>query len=186
MSRLLADLRRSLPLYGAPLLLVVVACVQIHRAYAYGQSSWKGGGFGMFAALDAPDATVLRIYVVTDRGEKRVVTPVALRKSERLLRTVPTRDNLGRFAGELAKQTWVSGKQTSRDGTQTVRCRALRPKELKPPDARVLPVAALKVELWRRTFDASTGSAALTKALACEHRLRPHPPKAESAVRRGP
>jgi hypothetical protein len=184
MRRLFAGLSRSLSLYCAPLLLALVAGVQIYRAFAYGQSSWKGGGFGMFASLDAPDSCVVRIYLSTGGGEKRVLAPEALRKAGRLLRTVPTQANLARFTGHLARQKWVAVRRQGRDGTRWVRYRALRRGEARPANAEPVPVAALKVELWKRTFDAPTGRTQMTQVLRCEHRLRPALAKAVAAGRR--
>ena len=42
--------------FVAPLLLLVVASVQIVRVFTAGQSRWRGGGFGMYAELH-PNAT---------------------------------------------------------------------------------------------------------------------------------
>jgi hypothetical protein len=94
-------------LFIAPVLLIIIACIQIYRAHVFDQSPWKGGGFGMFSSTDAPGARFLRCYLITDREDVPVYVPHRFRKPVRLARTVPTRENLSRVAQALAASTWV-------------------------------------------------------------------------------
>ena len=57
-------------------LLAVVACAQVVAAHTTGLSPWKGGGFGMFASLDARPFRYVRIFVrAPERSEELAVTP---------------------------------------------------------------------------------------------------------------
>ena len=49
--------------YLPTLLLIIVACSQIFFAKYLKQTSWKGGGFGMFSSLDSPHFQKTRIWV---------------------------------------------------------------------------------------------------------------------------
>jgi hypothetical protein len=98
---------RGIVPYSAPLLLVLVALIGVYRARLYGQSPWKGGGFGMFASLDVRNSYHLRNYLIIETRVERVSTPASLKKEETLARTVPTRENLYLFARSLAQETWV-------------------------------------------------------------------------------
>ena len=48
---------------GAPLVLILIACLQIYLTQTQELSRWKGGGFGMFSTLDSPSARFLRISI---------------------------------------------------------------------------------------------------------------------------
>lgn len=51
-----------------PAVLILVALHQLHHATSNELSSWKGGGFGMFASLDSPSNRAVRLDLETDRG----------------------------------------------------------------------------------------------------------------------
>ncbi len=56
--------------FVAPLLLAVIATVQMLLASFSGLTPWKGGGFGMFASLDHPPFRGVDIIVeAADRSE---------------------------------------------------------------------------------------------------------------------
>jgi hypothetical protein len=57
----------------APGILVVVAGVQLSLANFRDLSPWKGGGFGMFASVDAPSMRVVWCEGVTEDGKKVLV-----------------------------------------------------------------------------------------------------------------
>ena len=57
-------------------LLVLVGIGQLGLAHTVGLSSWKGGGFGMFASLDARPFRYVRIFVkAPERSEELTVPP---------------------------------------------------------------------------------------------------------------
>jgi hypothetical protein len=68
-------------------LLTIVACVQIAAARHGHLVAWKGGGFGMFATIDAPD---FRDVILVDAGGKALEIPSHLSFLERRARTFPT------------------------------------------------------------------------------------------------
>lgn len=90
------------------LLLIGVALVQVVRAHTHGQSSWKGGGFGMFATSDSPGARFMRCIVVGKDGKEfRVVLPPRLGELGLLARVVPTAENVTEVAQEALALEWV-------------------------------------------------------------------------------
>lgn len=54
----------------APILLLVVAVTQMTAAHTTTLSSWKGGGFGMFATIDNQGTRYLEMSAVTPDGEE--------------------------------------------------------------------------------------------------------------------
>ena len=57
-------------------LLVLVGIGQLRLAHTVGLSPWKGGGFGMFASLDARPFRYVRIFVeAPERSEELAVPP---------------------------------------------------------------------------------------------------------------
>lgn len=63
------------PRVVVPLILVVVAVAQISTATCGTLSSWKGGGFGMFASLDGPANRSLFLSAVDFEGKTYFISP---------------------------------------------------------------------------------------------------------------
>ena len=75
---------RILLLAVAPVLLCATASVQRYLAETADLNPWKGGGFGMFAAM--PPYRVLRVLVVgSDHKEKTYVTPNSAHFKEEII-----------------------------------------------------------------------------------------------------
>jgi hypothetical protein len=92
-------LKAYLP-YLAPALLVVVALTQITVAKTTDLTSWKGGGFGMFATIER---RVFRFYAIDSTG----ATPIRPRRVGRVLQTTrnfPSRSNLESLAQQVARR----------------------------------------------------------------------------------
>ncbi len=142
-----AWLGNSLGMAAAPVLLCVVAAVQITRVICCDQCPWLGGGFGMFATPDSRHARFVKVYLLTKDCEIPADDPWLLETA--VARTAPTADNLERVADELDALTWVHDAQrpcaTVASGGQD------SPTAGPPIDYR-----AIRVELWRTTFDAQT------------------------------
>jgi hypothetical protein len=54
--------RRWLAIYLGPLLITALACNHLWRAERLDQSSWKGGGFGMFSSIDNETFRAVRAW----------------------------------------------------------------------------------------------------------------------------
>ena len=63
-------MRRYLP-HLPPLLLLVVACIQVYLVRTHDLSPWKGGGFGMFSTNDDENRWV-DVRVEDAQGERRI------------------------------------------------------------------------------------------------------------------
>lgn len=82
---------------AVPVLLVVIALFQHHRARTIGQSSWIGCGFGMFATLDNHISRFVLPRLATDT---RQVSPI-LESSLNRVKVIPTQKNLDRLRDEV-------------------------------------------------------------------------------------
>jgi hypothetical protein len=105
-------------------LLVAVASGQLWLAHTAGLSPWKGGGFGMFASLDARPFRHVRIFVeAPDRSEELAVPPSleAMAASVEILPGDHQFDELAR--GVIARER-----------------------------RRQRPIAKVRLELWRVEF----------------------------------
>jgi hypothetical protein len=98
--------------WGSPLLLCAIACLQIYLAMTKSLSPWKGGGFGMFSTVDSPDARFLRIYLVNGHEETAVLLPDNLKKLGREVQTIPSAALASDLARRLANGTWAPYRMT--------------------------------------------------------------------------
>lgn len=129
-----------------PALLVVVALTQMTCAKTSLLSPWKGGGFGMFSALDGISHRPLRVFAELADGQRRVV------------RVSPTR---------MRDQTPVRGFP-SEAGLRRI-ARGLESSVLEAePDA-----VAMVVEVWRLRFEAQTSSVRYARWRAVRWELAP-------------
>jgi len=80
-------------LFLVPGLMLVLAGVQISRVVALDQSSWIGGGFGMFATYDYDDTRVVVARWQTPDGFEPAEAAIGANLLLRA-RVVPTEDNL--------------------------------------------------------------------------------------------
>ena len=99
-------------MWGSPLLLCAIACLQIFLAMTKSLSPWKGGGFGMFSTVDSPDARFLRIYLINGNEETAVLLPDHLKKLGREVQTIPSAALASDLAGRLAHGTWTPYRMT--------------------------------------------------------------------------
>ena len=99
-------------MWGSPLLLCAIACLQIYLAMTKSLSPWKGGGFGMFSTVDSPDARFLRIYLVNGNEETAVLLPDHLKKLGREVQTIPSAALASDLARRLADGTWTPYRMT--------------------------------------------------------------------------
>jgi hypothetical protein len=90
-----------------PVLLCVVAGVQIYLVELHELSRWKGAGFGMFATVDSPSARFVRLYLVSDAGEVPVLVPGELAVLSQKARVLPAEKYLSELAEALRGGTWV-------------------------------------------------------------------------------
>lgn len=96
----------------SPLLLCVVASLQIYLAKTKSLSPWKGGGFGMFSTVDSPDARFLRIYLINGSEETPVLLPDNLKFLGRQAQTIPSAQLLSILAQRLAQGAWSPYRMT--------------------------------------------------------------------------
>jgi len=90
-----------------PVLLCVVAAVQLYLVDSRSLSRWKGGGFGMFTTVDSPSARFLRVYLISETGEVPVLIPRKLRKLSHKVRVMPSKERLMKLSEKLREGTWV-------------------------------------------------------------------------------
>ncbi len=91
----------------APILLAIVAMLQMTLSATADLSAWKGGGFGMFSTVDSPEARFLRITLITHDGDVPALPPGDLGRTVAQLRTAPTDGMLRAVAERIASGNWV-------------------------------------------------------------------------------
>jgi hypothetical protein len=106
-------LRKKLLVYGAPVLLCVIAGTQIYFARTTLLSPWKGGGFGMFSTVDSPAARFLRIFLITKNEEIPILLPPDMNTTAQQVRTIPTEAGLRNIARYVSRGQWVAYQMDS-------------------------------------------------------------------------
>lgn len=92
------------------LLLVAVALHQTWRATTGPLSPWHGGGFGMFAAIDAGGSRHLHVFARGGGLRNDVAVPDRLEMQARRLLALPTEHRLRGFAAALLKDPQVAAR----------------------------------------------------------------------------
>lgn len=90
-------------------ILIIVATIQITLAYSAGLSPWKGGGFGMFGAVDSPSMRAISAVGIDSSGTShRINAWSALSTSERRsLQSFPQSEVLQNLAKKLLSSDFV-------------------------------------------------------------------------------
>ena len=136
-----------------PMVLITVGVIQIFLTQTVGLSPWKGGGFGMFAAIDSPSMRVLATEALTQDNQRiRLEVLYDLDHSTRQrIRSVPKETELEQLAGQLLTQTFVPmgfRRQTAYRSLQSQNpdvSRLLQPSSGSTPSSeRRLPLYRLK------------------------------------------
>lgn len=75
-----------------PVLLSIVACVQIYNAYTNNLTPWKGGGFGMFASIDRMEyrPVTIDIYKSGKKYKADFRNLVSSSRERNFIHTMPT------------------------------------------------------------------------------------------------
>lgn len=125
---------RSWLAYLSIFVLLAIAGMQISLAEFSVLTPWKGGGFGMFSTIDSSAYRVLRVYALAPGEERRVDLPASLAGPAYSIACFPTQNRLLGFAKRIAQH--------------------LSPKSR--------GVRALRIEVWRPTFDSETATLGMT------------------------
>lgn len=148
----------------APALLCTVAGLQLVATADGELSPWKLGGFGMYSGVDSVRARWIRLLVVTPAGELPVpFEPLlkdrpALAHEARNVRSLPRPGALAAVGQGLLAGPTVFADCTParlRGGARRVSghfVRLLAPGSLRALGCRPLPVAGLRLELWRYRY----------------------------------
>lgn len=91
------------------LILIFVASLQLYLTYTTNLSPWKGGGFGMFATIDAPATRVIMAEGLDQEGHLlRLDVSSALNvNTVRRIRALPRQTDLEQIAPQLVSQLVV-------------------------------------------------------------------------------
>ena len=87
-----------------PILLVVVALVQIGLAHTEYLSPWSGGGFGMFSSQDAGGNRHLHVFALYPGVRRELELPEELRDEISRALVLPTAARLRALADRVAVQ----------------------------------------------------------------------------------
>ncbi len=93
----------------APIVLIGVGLLQLYLAHSVELSPWKGGGFGMFAAIDSPSMRVLAAEGLSQDNQRLDLEVLdALDDSTRQrIRTLPQESDLEQLAEQLLTHEFV-------------------------------------------------------------------------------
>jgi hypothetical protein len=94
----------------APLLLTAVALTQIILTRTTLLSSWKGGGFGMFAALDGGQHRWIRVIVSAPDRTEELTVPGSLEELAARIQLYPAERWLDELARKIARREWRHGR----------------------------------------------------------------------------
>ena len=100
---------RRVAIFGPTALLIAVASAQMVLARTADLSPWKGGGFGMFAAVDGLPFRWVRLYVFAPERSEEIALPLSIADLANRVATWPHRramDSLARavIAREVRRQ----------------------------------------------------------------------------------
>lgn len=154
-------------------ILLIVAARQLYLSHVGELSPWKGGGFGMFAAMDQPGMRFLHCRGTTAEGEAVVIIPGgATRNLIRRLSTFPDSEALRLLSVKLLQAEYIEAGSAG-DAIQDEFLRlnpqlrgfysarhprpvvVLVPRYLHRPghgDARVHRLVEVGVSVWRSRF----------------------------------
>lgn len=111
---MIAKLKSFFLYYGIALLICVLCFFQLYLTQARGFCHWKGGGFGMFAYIDAYDTRILRVYL----GNREKWVPLYYIEDKKLdsllkLRLDFSEENLKKATTLLSQQDYIYDEVTS-------------------------------------------------------------------------
>ncbi|MEM7164832.1 MAG: hypothetical protein AAF581_05170 [Planctomycetota bacterium] len=92
-------------LWIIPAVLLLMAVVQRYHAEVTHLHPWKGGGFGMFAAV--PPTHLLTMKTQDGKFYYKTPTPDTMRRAGRVLSTHPTPARCEQFGAAILEQDWV-------------------------------------------------------------------------------
>jgi hypothetical protein len=170
-------------LWLVPALLVCIACSQIVRAHTGTLSPWKGGGFGMFASMDAPGMRFFTVQALDRDGEACVVTVPFKGIGEdgpftstmgRFQKVIPTEGGLEKIGALLldsemvptsvnkdvslrefmAQNPWASDAISKNLERDLIVYRPRRPTDIVGEQTGITGLSAVRLQNWRLRFDA--------------------------------
>lgn len=152
-----------------PVILAAVALWQFYRVRTYHTTPWKGGGFGMFSTIDVPPARTHRFYLV--RGDITIAATLDTRFNEsmRLMRNIPQPEVLRNVGRELTRFRWAyptglyPGENPAFTKQSGTHLRILAAREQMPDGFSEFDYDAVKLEVWRYSFDVEKNKAVLLR-----------------------
>jgi hypothetical protein len=179
-----------LALVLVPAVSIVIFSNQLYRVSWYGLSPWKGGGFGMFSSVDRPENRFLKIYLRVDgeyvpaqamQGWGDTLLESKFGRDALALSTEPTQGKLERLVRQISAEPWIlttdrriTWLPTGSDGRASA-----------DPGIGAGPGAfadlskaervefdALRVEVWRATYEKRAGRIRAEKLLEATHAVR--------------
>ena len=110
-----------------PTLSLVIFFLQLYLVKNQNLSPWKGGGFGMFAHIDAPDMRVIMVNGITTENDTiKIKVPFSgggeygpyTHKMGLKLRTLPNMSKLEKLANMLIEDDYISSNKKKIDLNQ--------------------------------------------------------------------
>lgn len=143
-----------------PALLTVVACCQIAISKTTTLTSWKGGGFGMFATYEHGIGRIIECKGIRASDGKEVTIRLDWSKSSKVLPSYMRR-RLKNCPME-SDMRWVGARLVARrlitktSGHRTT-YRLPRPTDVDAPNRRLAIMKSVTLRVWQRVYDHKAG-----------------------------
>jgi hypothetical protein len=147
-----------------PIIAVSIFFLQFNKVAQNDLSPWKGGGFGMFSTIDAPNARYLKIYLRVKGKYLPVNLGRKFAKHSRALRTEPTPQTMKKLIHQVAESSWILTNRYRRiDPNGELAPSNLRPIiQAKKKDAwnedtqKIIDFDRLLIEVWKYQYSKKT------------------------------
>lgn len=139
---------RTVLAYLPPAILAAVALNHIVLSRTSDLSPWKGGGFGMFATVDAPTRRFLAGHVTVDGRVLPIMLPSDDPAGDALTHalTLPSQRRLDEMTDTLARREWYLNPTTN----------AATPRRGRTGTERRIYPRGLRLEVYRILFNRDT------------------------------
>lgn len=143
-----------------PALLVAVACTQIAISKNSNLTSWKGGGFGMFATYEHGIGRIIECRAIRASDGKEVTIRLDWSKNSKVLPTYMRR-RLKNCPME-SDMRWVGARLVARrlitrSSSHSTTYRLPRPTDVDTPKRRLAVMKSVTLRVWQRVYDHKAG-----------------------------
>jgi len=144
-----------------PLIALLIFINQFYRQHAHNLSVWKGGGMGMFAALDRPSRSrFVKIFITNEQGVRFPLkeTSMGIGELTYILATEPTDKNINTLLQKVKSIRWFYSDALLSVYSRHEQTKSLVTKlpQIKPFGNKPVDIKSIKIETGQLVYDMST------------------------------